>query len=169
MCWAQVPWLWFLGAGSSLWVLRNLEPLSFLSGKDPRTHAPAHSPGTQIHRGLVSPPALWALSVLLESQVLPASRKKKGVENRERGNPDQTPDPSPHQSPGHLPYWAKEDFIRSLRAPGGGGWEQQKRAGGHCFLSMPQAKALSLDPTLSPKGYSTLLWEALAGHLLNKP
>lgn len=34
---------------------------------------------------------------------------------------------------------------------------------------MPQAKALSIDPTLSSKGYSTLLWEALAGHLLTKP
>lgn len=34
---------------------------------------------------------------------------------------------------------------------------------------MPQAKALSRDPTLSSKGYSTLLWEALAGHLLTNP
>lgn len=59
--------------------------------------------------------------------------------------------------------------MRSLRAPGGGGWEQQKRAGGHCLLSTPWAKVLSLDPTLSSKGYSTLLWEAWAGHTPTKP
>lgn len=55
--------------------------------------------------------------------------------------------------------------MRSLRAPGGGGWEQQRRAGCYCFPLMPQVKALSLDPALSPKGCSTLLWEALADSL----
>lgn len=81
------------------------------------------------------------------------------------GNPDQTPDPSPHWSPGHLPCWAKEDFVRSLRAPGGGGWEQQERAGGSLLPrpsvrpSVPQATALSLESTLSSKGCSTPLWE----------
>ena len=81
------------------------------------------------------------------------------------GNPDQTPDPSPHWSPGHLPCWAKEDFVRSLRAPGGGGWEQQERAGGSLLPhpsvrpSVPQATALSLESTLSSKGCSTPIWE----------
>lgn len=158
---------WFLGARSSP------GSLSFLRGKDPRTPFPSlHSPGTQIHRGLVSPPAIWAPSVYyLESNFYPHCGEGRG--NRGGGggcevgggNPDQTPDPSPNWSPGHLPCWAKEDFVRSLRAPGGGGWEQQERAGGSLLPrpsvrpSVPQATALSLESTLPSKGCSTPLWE----------
>lgn len=46
--------------------------------------------------------------------------------------------------------------MRSLRAPGGVGWEQHKRAGGHCFPIDAPGEVLSLDPTLSWKAVAPL-------------
>ena len=46
-----------------------------------------------------------------------------------------------------------------MGAPGGGGWEQQKRAGATASPSAPQAKALGLESALSGKGCSTPLGE----------
>lgn len=151
-----------------LWFLRSLSLSHFSEGRIPGPHAfptlpkypnPQRPGLTTCHPGT---------EYFIRVQVLSAPRRKREGEI-ERGNPDQTPDPSLHWSPGHLPYWAKEDFMRSLRAPGGGGWEQQRRAGGYCFPSTPQVKALSLDHTLSSKGCSTLLWEALADSLPAEP
>lgn len=114
---------------------------------------------------------LGSKCLLFRVQFLSAPRRRKGKSGGGGGcevgggNPDQTPDPSPNWSPGHLPCWAKEDFVRSLRAPGGGGWEQQERAGGSLLPrpsvrpSVPQATALSLESTLPSKGCSTPLWE----------
>lgn len=59
-CQALVPW-----CGSPLWVLRGLSLFHFSAERAPGLMPFPYSPGPQIHRGLVSPSALWALSVLL--------------------------------------------------------------------------------------------------------
>lgn len=162
-----------LGSGSRVpallsAVLRSLSPSHFSGGEGPEDPAP--SPTLQVPKSTEA----WSHHlpsghrVFYWSPIFIRTAEKEGGGDRER-NPDKTPDPSPHRSPGHLPRRAKEDFVRSLRAPGGGGWEQQKRARATASLLMSQAKALSLDPTLSPKGCSTPPWEALAGHLPTKP
>ena len=156
-----------LHPGSSVPALL-LGPSHFSEGRTPGPPFPSlHAPGTQIQRpGLTTcRPGSKCLLFRVRFQSAPRRRKGKLGMGVGGGNPDQTPDPSPHWSPGHLPCWAKEDFVRSLRAPGGGGWEQQERAGGSLLPrpsvrpSVPQATALSLESTLSSKGCSTPLWE----------
>lgn len=81
-----------------------------------------------------SQPVTRAPSVFYYSpNVFPHCGERGKGKLREGGNPVQTPDSSPHQSPGHLPYWAKEDFEipeGPSRGVGGAGCRRRGLEGG---------------------------------------
>ena len=143
--------------------------LSFLGGKDPRTPlSPSlHAPGTQIHRGLVSPPAVWAPSVYyLESNICPHRGEGRGNWGGWGGGrkPGSDPRPLPPLEPRASALLGQGRLCEIPEGPGRRGLGAAGERWGLTVspsvrLPVPQATTLSLESTLPSKGCSTPLWE----------
>lgn len=124
--------------------------------------SPPTPPDTHMRRHWVSPHAIRAPCLFLESNHNPL-REEKRRGRRERGNPGQTPAVPP---PCQLPCGAKEDRVTSLRAPGGGAagsekgvcWrprqalgassgEGSSRSAKHCCTLLGGGQPLNLAPS----------------------